>query len=753
MSVNDMMPQDNLPEWMKRAQRPVDWGALLMIAFCLLASFSFINQYTFPATNNSEHYAFQTQDFVQAFDEGLVYTRWSPYALHGYGAPIQQYYPPGVGYISSLLSYFFTNDIYLASRVLIVASFLLAGSTMYTFVKQEMDALAGLIAGCAYVFSPAVMVTIPHIYGDLPLVLGTALIPTMMWAVSRFWHRNLAVDFPIVACVTSAILLTSPALLIFVLIVVAVLLCCYLSTEQHWWRVGGIWGAIIVGIGLSAFYWLPAWYMLDAVTWYPSFLGVRTIDISWQDYFAILVPIEGELLVPQPIFALGWGFLGVLGINLVSKIFQRTHLTLTFIFLLLGIVLLGVATLPTMPSWFLLPALLMGIFCTCISASTIITHQSGILWTGLGCTMLIVVVLNSLPVWLLPETHIQASELTTEARLDYEANGYGVSSLPAGASLPSNLSPDYARTNRLTITRSDNSILRDQEGTSNLSISNHSAYSDTFTLLNTRSRTFSYPRAYFDNWQVFPTTSDIQVSATNDNLLQIEVPANTDTAFTVRMGTTQIQLISWLISVGALLIVGAIWWWRWQQVATSYDDSSLLTQRQSYIVIGILIFVVIARSYANFLPDSWTSSPADNALTNITVLRADIDRQFELIGFDLPEATVGAGDTLKLITYWGVIFTVDEQYVVQLTLRSQSTNAIIMQSSPTHVGHFPTSRWLAGVPVHQAFSLHLPSNITPDTYRLVFDIYECNLQCNIYTVTDDISTPSQISIPTSIRVE
>ncbi|MEO0599278.1 MAG: hypothetical protein AAF126_24415, partial [Chloroflexota bacterium] len=73
MSVNDMMPQDNLPEWMKRAQRPVDWGALLMIAFCLLASFSFINQYTFPATNNSEHYAFQTQDFVQAFDEGLVY--------------------------------------------------------------------------------------------------------------------------------------------------------------------------------------------------------------------------------------------------------------------------------------------------------------------------------------------------------------------------------------------------------------------------------------------------------------------------------------------------------------------------------------------------------------------------------------------------------------------------------------------------------------------------------------------------------
>src|SRR5690606_32594054 len=107
MSTNPVTLSHELPMWMKQAQRGADWGALLIIAFSLLAAWSFITEPNLPATNHTEHYVFQAEHIAQGFREGLFYPRWSPYAIKGYGAPIPHYYPQGAAYFAAVVNILF----------------------------------------------------------------------------------------------------------------------------------------------------------------------------------------------------------------------------------------------------------------------------------------------------------------------------------------------------------------------------------------------------------------------------------------------------------------------------------------------------------------------------------------------------------------------------------------------------------------------------------------------------------------------
>src|SRR5688572_28570408 len=104
------IPENELPNWMKQAQRTVDWGALLALAFALLAAWTFLSENQMSASTQNEHFVFQANDIAQAMREGIFYPRWSPYAVQGYGAPIPHYYPQAAAYFVAVFDVLFTND-------------------------------------------------------------------------------------------------------------------------------------------------------------------------------------------------------------------------------------------------------------------------------------------------------------------------------------------------------------------------------------------------------------------------------------------------------------------------------------------------------------------------------------------------------------------------------------------------------------------------------------------------------------------
>src|SRR5688572_5244524 len=206
------IPEHELPNWMKQAQRTVDWGALLALAFALLAAWSFMGQNPISASSENEHFVFQAHDIAQGMREGIFYPRWSPYAVKGYGAPIPHYYPQAAAYLVALINVLFTNDFVLALRLVYIIGFLIAGSTLYSLVAQRSNALIGVFASVAYLFNPYLGLSVPHLLGDLPLFLGLALIPLLLWVVNRLLLREQPIDVFLMMLITGLFFLTIPRL-------------------------------------------------------------------------------------------------------------------------------------------------------------------------------------------------------------------------------------------------------------------------------------------------------------------------------------------------------------------------------------------------------------------------------------------------------------------------------------------------------------------------------------------------------------
>src|SRR5690349_15466688 len=109
-SYDQTLPSHELPDWMRRAQRGVDWGFLLVLALCIIVSAPFALRSELPHNNASENYVYQTSDYAESIQEGWLYPRWSPNVLGGYGAPIPNFYPPAPAYSAALLQVLLTNE-------------------------------------------------------------------------------------------------------------------------------------------------------------------------------------------------------------------------------------------------------------------------------------------------------------------------------------------------------------------------------------------------------------------------------------------------------------------------------------------------------------------------------------------------------------------------------------------------------------------------------------------------------------------
>src|SRR5262245_60973087 len=74
-------PSSELPDWMRLAQRGVDWGFLLVLIMCLIVSAPFAIRSELPHNNANENYVYRTNDYAESIQEGSLYPRWSPNVL------------------------------------------------------------------------------------------------------------------------------------------------------------------------------------------------------------------------------------------------------------------------------------------------------------------------------------------------------------------------------------------------------------------------------------------------------------------------------------------------------------------------------------------------------------------------------------------------------------------------------------------------------------------------------------------------
>lgn len=248
---------------------------------------------------------------------GHFFSRWSPHMAHGYGYPYFNYYGPLASYV--LIAIHSLGFIYpVAFHLLLGLCIWLAGMGAYLFVREWWGEAAGLAAAAVYLTAPYLAFDVLF-RGALAETFALAWPPVILFAL----HRALAADtmwpgaggqstirYSLLASLAfAALLYTHNATSLAVAPLVAGYVALIAFLRRDWRRLirGGV--ILLLGLALSAHFWLPALAESSLVQTdrllVPPIFTYYTNYLSPGELFAPPAAVDPLLINPSPAKALG----------------------------------------------------------------------------------------------------------------------------------------------------------------------------------------------------------------------------------------------------------------------------------------------------------------------------------------------------------------------------------------------------------------------------------------------------------------
>ena len=199
-------------------------------------------------------------EVARAWHTGLLYPHWALDANYGAGEPRLIFYPPGSWLLGAVLG--ILTSWHAAPVLFVLLAMLIGGGNMYLLAREWMPEAQATFSACLYIANPyALFVAYERTaYGEL---LAGAWLPLLVLFALR---RK-----PSVALLGIAVailwLCNSPAGVVgsYLLALLALAMC---FAERRWWPALRAAGGVALGLGLAAFYLVPAafeqrWVQID----------------------------------------------------------------------------------------------------------------------------------------------------------------------------------------------------------------------------------------------------------------------------------------------------------------------------------------------------------------------------------------------------------------------------------------------------------------------------------------------------------
>ena len=767
--VQDLpITKDDLPVWMRRAMRGNDWGALLTIGFSVLVAWYFVLNSDLPRYNMTESYAFQVADYAEAIEEGRVYPRWAAHAQGGFGAPIYHYYPPGAPYLGGLIAAAFALDVRVAVRVVFVIGVMLAGVGTYGIVVRHRGAPAAVLAAMLYVTSPYVGLTVPHILGDMALVLALGLLPVLFWSVDRLVSANYPQDFAFVTLTAAALIVTEPRVAAAGVILGGVLVGWHLTRRDERQRYPGlVLLAILLGAVLVSFYWLPAVVELSAVRWEQHIQTTRPLFLTWGGLLSRFHQVDPAALLPETQLSLGWLRLAVAALSLVGVVRVQRHLTVEALFL-------GAGALVTAAALLLMPAQvwLLGPISLCVAvasgAALALRQRFGEQVQRLILAIALLLILGvSHPAWLPPAPQNRILSITPADQVNHERNDYGVAvvprgyyptTLPTGWMLDSDLLYSYRDGN---VSRVPRAALSADLRVSPLTEGTHAA---RFQVAARQQSSLNLALAYFPGWRAQINGRDLRVAPAPDaQITQVTIPQTANSTLTVWLGATQARQVAWGTSAFALTVLFLISRRRYVQAVPQFHEVPLLTIPEARLILTLFVFALaIVLLVARYEAPISIRVPAGSELRGVEPLDLYTDRGINLLGYELNRTTFQPGDTLLLNLYWLALQELTENYRVQIELYGINSQTTLSKPQIRYPGGVPPTRWTRNQYVNDLHYIRITESAPPGRYLLTVSLRQCDLgesqpRCSpdlrpVFFAPDGVSEGILFELPVEVTI-
>jgi hypothetical protein len=240
-----------LPRW-ARSVATLLWGAVL-------ATWLTWRYFTYPPgfmhpNHEGFSYVLRLIEFVDCLRAGQLFPQWASDFRAGLGAPYFVYYQPGIFYVASVFTPFLsmTAAIGAALWLLTYLGFL----ATVALVGRRFGGAAGLLAGSALVLGPYPSAEI-YIRGDLSEYAGMMVLPAALHAVVTCFEAARPHTWSALALSSAALVVLHPVVGLVGYGVLAAAILWYAVATRTWGRGTRAVGALLLGVGLTAFYWLP----------------------------------------------------------------------------------------------------------------------------------------------------------------------------------------------------------------------------------------------------------------------------------------------------------------------------------------------------------------------------------------------------------------------------------------------------------------------------------------------------------------
>lgn len=226
------------------------WGLLLAMILSFWAVSSFFTPGFFSMHDDTQ--VVRVQQMAQALADGHFPVRWVKDLGYGYGYPLFNFYAPLPYYFGGILGMLGFGAL-TATKIMMVVGILLSGLFMYLLARQFWGEIGGTVSALFYMYAPYHAVDI-YVRGAVGEFWAYGFLPLMALGLYRRWVIVGGIGF---AGVILSHNLTAMMLTPF--LVIATLLNCYITYKKRkLYPIHYTLYPILLGLGLSAFYWLPA---------------------------------------------------------------------------------------------------------------------------------------------------------------------------------------------------------------------------------------------------------------------------------------------------------------------------------------------------------------------------------------------------------------------------------------------------------------------------------------------------------------